>query len=216
MPTDSGVLINGVFNFNMIAYIDGKLTYKDPTFVIIDVQGVGYQLRISLSTYTALKDSAERCRLHTYLHIKEDAHTLYGFFEAEEKKLFLLLLSVSGIGPGTALLALSSMPAIELQTAIATEDVRVVQSIKGIGAKTAQRMILELKDKVRKEQGGTYPDFGLAVQNPSHNTNRSEALSALVALGIAKPAAEKTLDAIIKRDGSNLSVEDLIKRALKQ
>lgn len=200
----------------MIAYIDGKLVHKDPAFVIIDVQGVGYQLKISLNTYAALKNTPERCRLYTYLHIKEDAHTLYGFFDTDEKKLFLHLISVSGIGPGTALLALSSMPAVELQQAIATENLRVVQSIKGIGAKTAQRMILELRDKVRKEAISQFPDMPDLVSINTHNTNRSEALSALVALGIAKPAAEKTLDTIIKRDGADLSVEDLIKRALKQ
>ncbi|SFB96993.1 holliday junction DNA helicase RuvA [Flexibacter flexilis DSM 6793] len=200
----------------MIAYIDGKLVHKDPAFVIIDVHGVGYQLKISLNTYAALKDSSERCRLHTYLHIKEDAHTLYGFFDTDEKKLFLHLISVSGIGPGTALLALSSMPAVELQQAIATENLRVVQSIKGIGAKTAQRMILELRDKVRKEAISQFPDMPDLVSVSAHNTSRSEALSALVALGIAKPAAEKTLDTIIKRDGADLSVEDLIKKALKQ
>ena len=201
----------------MIAYIDGKLTYKDPTFVIIDVQGVGYQIKISLSTYAALKDSAERCRLHTYLHIKEDAHTLYGFSEIDEKKLFMHLISVSGIGPGTALICLSSMPAIELQNAIATENLRLIQSIKGIGAKTAQRVILELKDKVRKEGIGQYPDMPEMVARVSaNNKNRSEALAALVALGLAKPAAEKTLDTIIKRDGDQLTVEDLIKKALKQ
>lgn len=196
----------------MIAYIDGKLAYKDPTFVIIDVNGVGYHIRISLNTYSSLKNGEERCRLHTYLHIKEDAHTLFGFYDLGEKNLFGHLLSVSGVGPSTALMMLSSLSADEIYQAIAQENVRVIQAVKGIGAKTAQRIILELKDKVRKEQfAGTAPNLSVA----SHNTAREEALSALITLGFARPAAEKTIDSIIKNSAAPVTVESLIKQALK-
>jgi Holliday junction DNA helicase RuvA len=195
----------------MIAYIDGKLAYKDPTFVIIDVAGVGYHIKISLQTYSALKEG-ERCRLQTFLHIKEDAHTLYGFVENAEKRLFLDLISVSGIGPNTALMMLSSLSSAEIQQAIVSEDLRTIQSIKGIGSKTAQRVILELKDKMKKGTfAGEIPNF----LSPSSNTIRNEALSALVTLGIPKNVAEKSIDTIIKQEGSQLSIEQLIKKALK-
>lgn len=194
----------------MIAYIDGKLAYKDPTYVIIDVQGVGYQIKISLHTFAKLTEG-ERCKLHTFLHIKEDAHTLYGFAELAEKNVFLHLISISGVGPGTALMIVSSLTVQEIQQAIVREDVRTIQQVKGIGGKTAQRIILELKDKFKKE---TLVD----VSSPTlvaHNTNRNEALSALITLGFARTVAEKTLDTIVKREGNDLSVEDLIKLALK-
>jgi holliday junction DNA helicase RuvA len=195
----------------MIAYIDGKLTLKDPTYVIIDVSGVGYQIKISLSTYSALPDG-ERCKLHTYLHIKEDAHTLYGFATAAEKETFLHLISISGVGPNTGLMILSSLSVDEVQQAIVREDVRTIQHVKGIGAKTAQRIILELKDKIKKE---TMIAGSASIPAAAHNTARAEALSALVTLGFAKNVAEKTLDAIIKREDRSLSVEELIKFALK-
>ncbi|WP_161889178.1 Holliday junction branch migration protein RuvA [Pontibacter russatus] len=194
----------------MIAYIDGKLTHKDPTFVIIDVGGVGYQIKVSLNTYSALP-GGERCRLHTFLHIKEDAHTLYGFNTVAEKELFLLLISISGVGPNTGLMILSSLSVEEVQQAIVREDVRTIQHVKGIGAKTAQRIILELKDKVKKDV--MLSEVGAPAA--AYNTNRAEALSALVTLGFAKNVAEKTLDSIIKREGGSLSVEELIKFALK-
>lgn len=197
----------------MIAYIDGKLTYKDPTFVVIDVQGVGYLIKISLSTYAALKNTEERCKLHTYLYIKEDSHTLFGFYEQSEKNLFIHLISVSGIGPGTALMMLSSLSVDEIQQAIVHENVRLIQGVKGIGAKTAQRVILELRDKIKREHlTGGFAE----ISSASHNTAREEALSALITLGFAKPAAEKSLDAIIKSSGgAPLKVEDLIKKVLK-
>jgi Holliday junction DNA helicase RuvA len=194
----------------MIAYIDGKLTHKDPTYVIIDVNGVGYQIRISLNTYAKLNEG-ERCKLHTFLHIKEDAHTLYGFGELAEKNVFLHLISISGVGPGTGLMIMSSLTVAEIQQAIVREDVRTIQNVKGIGAKTAQRIILELKDKFKKD---TFAEVGNNTY-AAHNTNRNEALSALITLGFARNVAEKTLDTIIKRDGDNLSVENLIKLALK-
>ena len=194
----------------MIAYIDGKLTFKDPTYVIVDVQGVGYQIKISLNTFSRLQEG-ERCKLHTFLHIKEDAHTLYGFAELAEKQVFLHLISISGVGPGTALMIVSSLTVPEIHQAIVREDVRTIQQVKGIGGKTAQRIILELKDKFKKDALVDVSHSGPAA----HNTNRNEALSALITLGFARTVAEKTLDGIIKREGNTLSVEDLIKLALK-
>jgi holliday junction DNA helicase RuvA len=197
----------------MIAYIDGKLTYKDHAFVIIDVNGVGYEIKISLQTYSALADGNERCKLYTYLSIREDAHTLYGFKERDEKALFLDLISVSGIGTNTALVMLSSMSSGEIRNALITEDARTIQSIKGIGAKTAQRAIIELKDKLRKEQliGGTS-----ATIFPAKNSQvRSEALAALVTLGIPKNVAEKSIETILKKEGDDITVEQLIRLALR-
>lgn len=194
----------------MIAYLDGRLVHKDPTYALLEVQGVGYEVRISLNTYSRLKEE-ERCRLLTYLHIKEDSHTLYGFLENEEKRLFMQLISVSGIGPGTALVMLSSLSPADIQSAIIQEDARVISSVKGIGAKTAQRVILELRDKIGKAEISA----GGAIIKSSHNTLRSEALSALTTLGINKAAAEKNIDSILKKHGTDTSLEDLIKLALK-
>ena len=195
----------------MIAYIEGKLTFKDPTFVIIETNGIGYQIKISLTTFSNIKEM-EKCRLHTYLHIKEDAHTLYGFNENTEKQTFLELISISGVGPGTALMVLSSLSAFELQNAIVTEDVKTIQSVKGIGLKTAQRIILELKDKFKKNSIGADNKI---LATSSYNTIKNEALSALVTLGIPKAAAEKNLESILKREKEELSLEQLIKLALK-
>jgi holliday junction DNA helicase RuvA len=198
---------------NMYAYIDGKLTHKDPAYVIIDVNGVGYELKISLQTYGALKDGNERCRLYTYLSIREDAHTLYGFKEPDEKTLFLDLLSVSGIGASTALVMLSSMSSAEIRNALMNEDVKTIQSIKGIGAKTAQRAIIELKDKLRKENMlGITP---ATIFSTTTGKVKSEALAALVTLGIPKNVAEKSLDTILKKEGDDITVEQLIKLALR-
>lgn len=194
----------------MIAYIDGKLAFKDPTHVIIDVGGVGYEIKISLTTYSALAEG-ERCKLYTYQHIKEDAHTLYGFIAPTDKSVFLSLISISGVGPGTALMLMSSLTGSELQQAVVREDVRTIQNVKGIGAKTAQRIVLELKDKFKKDHLSDSPN----IASPGHNTNRAEALSALITLGFPRAVAEKNLDAIIKREGRPLSVEELIKFALK-
>jgi holliday junction DNA helicase RuvA len=198
---------------NMIAYIDGKLTYKDHAFVIIDVNGVGYEIKISLQTYSALSEGNERCKLYTYLSIREDAHTLYGFKERDEKSLFLDLISVSGIGANTALVMLSSMSSGEIREALISEDVRTIQSIKGIGAKTAQRAIIELKDKLRKEQmlGGASPTI-FPVKN---SQVRNEALAALVTLGIPKNVAEKSIETILKKEGEDVTVEQLIRLALR-
>jgi Holliday junction DNA helicase RuvA len=196
----------------MIAYVDGKVAYKDPAFAIIDVNGLGYEVRISLQTYTSLPEEGNRCKLVTYLNIREDAHVLYGFWSSDEKKLFLDLTGISGIGPSTALVMLSSLSSSEIRQGIADEDLRLIQSIKGIGAKTAQRVILELKDKMRKD---SMLSTGVRTAETTSGALRSEAIAALVTLGIPKATAEKSVDIIIKREGSNLTVEQLIKLALR-
>jgi holliday junction DNA helicase RuvA len=192
----------------MYAYIDGKLVFKSPSYVVIDTGGVGYHINISLHTYSLL-GSAERCKLHTWLHVKEDAHTLYGFAEEGERRLFLHLISISGIGPNTARMVLSSITPSEIQAAIISGNVSLIQRIKGIGPKSAQRIILELQDKLKKEG----PETLTAM--PSYNTAKDEALSALVMLGFARNAAEKVLDQEISRNKEDLTVEQLVKYALK-
>ncbi len=192
----------------MYAYIDGKLTFKSPAYVVIEAGGVGYHINISLNTFSKLGD-AERCRLYVWLHVKEDAHTLYGFADEGEKRLFLHLISVSGIGPNTGRMMLSSITPEEIQTAIVKGNVTQIQRIKGIGPKSAQRVILELQDKLRKEGPDTL------ISMPANNTVRDEALSALVMLGFARNAAEKVIDQEIARNTETLSVEQLIKVALK-
>jgi len=192
----------------MYAYIDGKLTFKCPTYVVIEAGGVGYQINISLNTYSALADT-ERCKVYTWLHVKEDAHTLYGFADEGERRLFLHLISVSGIGPTTCRMMLSSITPVEIQNAIIKADVALIQQIKGIGAKSAQRIILELQDKLKKEG----PDSLISM--PLHNTTRDEALSALIMLGFGKQVAEKAIDNAIKNAAQSLTVEQMIKVALK-
>jgi len=192
----------------MYAYIDGKLVFKSPAYVVIDAGGVGYHINISLNTYSSLQDT-ERCKLFTWLHVKEDAHTLYGFADEGERRLFLHLISVSGIGPNTGRMILSSITPPEIQAAIVNGNVSQIQRIKGIGPKSAQRMILELQDKLKKDG----PDTLITV--PVNKTVKDEALSALVMLGFARNAAEKVLDQEINKNGSNLTVEQLIKFALK-
>lgn len=192
----------------MYAYIDGKLVFKSPAYVVIEAGGIGYQIHISLNTFSKLGD-AERCRLYVWLHVKEDAHTLYGFADEGEKRLFLHLISVSGIGPNTGRMMLSSITPEEIQAAIVQGNVTQIQRIKGIGPKSAQRVILELQDKLRKEG----PDTLIAM--PANNTVKDEALSALVMLGFARNAAEKVIDQEMKKSADNLTVEQLIKYALK-
>jgi len=192
----------------MYAYIDGKLTFKNPAYVVVEAGGIGYHINISLHTYSALGD-AERCKLYTWLHVKEDAHTLYGFADEGERRLFLHLISVSGIGPNTGRMILSSITPVEIQTAIVKADLPLIQRIKGLGAKTAQRLVLELQDKLKKE------GVDSLISMPQHNTVKDEALSALVMLGFAKQTAEKTIDQILKVTEGTLSVEQLIKQALK-
>lgn len=194
----------------MIAYLKGRLAHKDPTFVIIDVGGIGYQVKISLQTYSQIKDE-EQIQLLTFLHIKEDAHTLYGFKEESEKRLFLLLIGINGVGPNTGLMILSSLSSEEIEQAILGGDVNTIQAVKGIGAKTAQRIILELKDKVGKTTDSVAP-LGFLK---SSNKVREEALQALVTLGFPKAVAEKNIAQVLKKTGGEISLEDLIKASLK-
>ena len=196
----------------MINYLSGKLVIKDPTYVVVDVGGVGYEAKISLSTFASVKN-LDSVKLYTHLHIKEDAHTLYGFYEPSEKKRFLDLISISGVGPSTGLMILSSLSPEELQQAIVHDNVPVIQKVKGIGLKTAQRVVLELKDKMKKEG---LLDKSVDISIKFDNTLRTEALSALTTLGIAKPAAEKSVDLVLKEHGQEIKLEDLIKQALKR
>jgi holliday junction DNA helicase RuvA len=195
----------------MIAFLKGKLVHRDPTFVIVDVQGVGYQLQISLQTFSEIKEQ-ENVMLHTHLNIREDAHVLFGFSSQAEKKLFQQLISVSGVGPSTAIIMLSYMNTSELKSAIVREDAVSLQAIKGIGGKTAQRVIIELRDKLKKE---TWEETQPAISLGSHNTMRNEALSALLTLGLPKAAAEKSVDTVLRKSGNTITLEDLVKQALK-
>lgn len=196
----------------MIAYLSGKLVFKDPTYVVIDVGGVGYLVKISLQTYSKIKDE-EQIRLLTFLHIKEDAHTLYGFKEETEKRLFLLLISINGVGPNTGLMILSSLDTNEIEHAILSGDVGTIQAVKGIGVKTAQRIILELKDKVGKQ--GTSENSTPLGFLKSSNKVREEALQALITLGFPKAVAEKNITQVLKKTDGEISLEDLIKASLK-
>lgn len=191
----------------MITQIKGRLVEKNPTYVVIDCNGVGYYLHISLQTFSSLPED-ELVTLYTHLSIREDAHTLFGFSNKTERELFLLLISVSGVGPSTARTMLSSLTTEEVQQAIASDDVKTIQSVKGIGAKTAQRVLVDLKDKISK----TYQlDEVSAVLN---NTNKDEALSALEVLGFAKKPAEKVIQKILQEQ-PKASIETIIKLALK-
>lgn len=191
----------------MIAHLQGRLVEKTPTDVVIDCNGVGYHINISLHTFSLLPDS-ENIKLYTYLQVKEDAHTLFGFAEKAERELFKLLISVSGVGAGTARTMLSSLEPKHIIHSIGSGDVGTIQSIKGIGAKTAQRVILDLKDKVLKL-------YDLEeVSGLGYNTNKEEALSALEVLGFNKKLAEKVIEKIVKENPS-ASVETIIKQALK-
>jgi holliday junction DNA helicase RuvA len=195
----------------MIAFLKGRLVHRDPTYVIIDVQGVGYQLQISLQTFSEIKEQ-ENVMLHTHLNIREDAHVLFGFSSPAEKKLFQQLISVNGVGPSTAIVMLSYMNSSELKSAIVREDAGSLQSIKGIGGKTAQRVIIELRDKLKKE---SWDETQPAISLGPHNTMRNEALSALLTLGLPKAAAEKSVDTVLKKSGNTITLEDLVKQALK-
>ncbi|RAR48157.1 Holliday junction branch migration protein RuvA [Flavobacterium lacus] len=191
----------------MIAHIQGRLVEKTPTDVVIDCNGVGYQLHISLHTFSLIPDS-DTIKLFTYLQIKEDAHTLFGFVEKSEREIFKLLLSVSGIGASIARTMLSSMEPKQILQALANGDVHTIQSIKGIGAKTAQRAILDLKEKVLKVYDLDEVSMSL------NNTNKDEALSALEVLGFNKKLAERVVEKIVK-ENPDATIETIIKQALK-
>ena len=191
----------------MITHIQGKLTEKNPTDVVIDCQGIGYRINISMHTYSQIPDN-ENLRLYTHLQVKEDSHTLFGFSSLAEREIFRLLISVSGIGASTARVMLSSLTPKQVREGIASENVTLIQSVKGIGLKTAQRVIIELKDKVLK----VYDIDEVSVLKS--NTNKDEALSALEVLGFSKKQAEKVIDKIINIQ-PEANAEILIKEALK-
>lgn len=195
----------------MISFLKGKLVQKYPTHVVIDVSGVGYHANISLQTFSEIKDQ-ENVLLHTHLSIREDAHVLFGFSNEAERKLFQQLISVNGVGPNTAIVMLSYMNSSEIKNAIVSEDAVSLQKIKGIGGKTALRVIIELKDKLKKE---SWEDTNPALSVGPHNTVRREALSALLTLGLPKATAEKSVDTVLKKSGNTITLEDLVKQALK-
>lgn len=192
----------------MITQLRGRLVEKSPTSVVIDCQGVGYLVNISLFTYGQLTDD-ENIQLYTHLQVREDAHTLYGFSTDLERQLFRLLIGISGIGANTARTMLSSLSPSEIGQAIQSEQVNVIQSVKGIGAKTAQRVVIELRDKVQ----AVIADAGIPAV--SSNTNREEALSALVVLGYQTKSCVKILDELLAMD-AEMSVERLIRNALNK
>lgn len=192
----------------MYAFISGKIVEKNPAFVVLENNGIGYHIHISLNTFSAI-NHIEQVKLYTHLSIREDAHVLYGFAEESEKVLFLQLISVSGVGSNTARLILSSLTVNEAIEAISLGKIQVLQNVKGIGAKTAQRILVDLKDKVSKSTG-MYEKVG-----SSYNTVKAEALSGLLILGFNKSAADKLLDKLIQNN-PEISVEQLIKEALKQ
>lgn len=193
----------------MIAYLTGKYSYKTPAMVYVDVQGIGYEVHISLSTYSQIQSLVEG-KLYTYLQVKEDSHTLFGFFDAIEKEMFILLISVSGVGAATARIMLSNMKPAEISNAIMTNNARLLESVKGIGRKTAERLVLELRDKVTK-LASSVPGM-----QSDGNTLEQDALNALVALGISKQAAEQAIKKTINTEETPIdSLEILIKKALK-
>lgn len=191
----------------MITHVNGRLVEKNPTNVVIESNGVGYFIHISLQTFSKIPDS-EKLMLYTHLNVREDAHTLYGFYDKTEREIFRMLISVSGIGPSIAMTMLSSLETKQIQQAIAAEDVVTIKSIKGIGVKTAQRVILDLKDKILKSY--EINDELLTTDN----TIKNEALSALEVLGFSRKSTEKVLQKILVKN-PELSLEEIIKQALK-
>lgn len=189
----------------MITQLTGKLIEKHPTTLVIDCGGVGYEVKISLNTFSKVGNQ-EKIRIYTQFIVREDAQLLYGFFEPVEREMFNLLISISGIGPNTAMIMLSSLLPGEIANAILSEDVRTIQSVKGIGTKTAQRVIVELKDKMLKFEGAS------EILSNSDNTERKDALTALISLGFDKKNAEKAIERIAN---GGETVEQLIKAALK-
>ena len=192
---------------NMYAFISGKVVELTPAYAVIDNNGIGYFINITLNTFTAIGEQAQ-VKLYTHLQVLEDAHNLFGFYTTQERDLFEMLITVSGVGCNTARLILSSLTVNELSTAIANEDVRTIQNVKGIGTKTAQRLVVDLKDKVKKT------DFVEEIVGVVNNTAKNEALTALVTLGFGKNAADKALNKILKQQ-PDASVEIMIREALK-
>ncbi len=195
----------------MITHLKGNIIEISPTHVILDCNGIGYFLNISLNTFSKMSNiNEENCKILTHLHIREDAHTLFGFFEQEERKLFLMLLSVSGIGASTAMMILSSLSSNEIRMAILKEDIMTLKSIKGIGMKSAQRIIIDLKDKMTDLQIGN-----VDILNVNNNNKRNEALSALETLGFSIKDINKVLDGVLS-ENPDVSVEQVIKMSLKK
>ena len=195
----------------MISFIKGKKIEIDPTKIIIDVNGIGYELKISLRTYSEIKEHSV-VNLFTHLQVKEDSHTLFGFYDKSERTTFLSLLSISGVGPSTAIMILSSLSSSELNSAIISSDVLTIKSVKGIGLKTAERIILELKDKILKNLNQKNPNNFLVERD---NTIKNEALSALSSLGISKNVVNNHIDRVLDNN-NNISLEDLIREVLKR
>lgn len=197
-----------IFNpCKMYAFISGRIAEITPAYAVVDNHGIGYFVNITLNTFAAIGSQTE-VKLYTHLQVLEDAHNLFGFYTAKERDMFELLITVSGVGCNTARLLLSSLTVNELSTAIANEDIRTIQSVKGIGSKTAQRLVVDLKDKVKKTE------FAEEIVGLVDNTVKNEALSALVILGFSKNAANKALDKLLKQS-PDASVEVLIREALK-
>lgn len=196
----------------MIAYLKGQFTYKSPAVVHIEVQGVGYEVQVSLNTYSHIQNTKEGI-LHTYLLIREDAHTLYGFFDKAEKDMFIQLIGVSGVGASTARMMLSSMKPEEITRAILQGNVKQLESIKGIGKKSAERLILELRDKLGKGAPEANPDVNNSAA--ANNSSEQDALNALISLGIARPAAEQAVRKVMAAEENPGKIEDIIKKALK-
>lgn len=192
----------------MYAYLEGKFTMKNPAQVYVDINGVGYELNISLNTYTHIQNLHEG-KLFTYLQIKEDGHILYGFFDKGEKEMFIQLISVSGIGAATARMMLSHLKPDEVSRAIIQNNVKLLESVKGIGKKTAERLVLELRDKVNKIA------IDLTIPSTASNRLEQDALNALVSLGISRPQAETAVQKITHNDPNLTNLEELIKKALK-
>ncbi len=190
----------------MFAYLEGTLVYKSPSLLYLSVNGVGYEVNITLQTYSKIQQ-LDQCRLYTHLQIREDAWVMYGFAEEQERATFRQLLSISGVGAATARIILSSLTTEELERAVATDDSKTLERVKGIGAKTAQRIVLELKGKLTISKNITDSSVKL------HNTTQEDALIALVNLGINKAVAESAIKKI--KDASALTVEELIKQALR-
>ncbi len=192
----------------MIAFLRGNFIYKAPAIVYVDVNGIGYEVQISLNTYSKIQ-ALESGVLQTYLQVREDGQTLYGFFDVAEKEMFIMLISISGVGATTARMMLSSMKPEEIARAILQANVKQLESIKGIGKKTAERIVLELRDKINK----TMPETNISPL--INNTLERDALNALIALGIARPVAEQAIKKVVTSTPGSGKVEDIIKQALK-
>ena len=192
----------------MIAYVKGDFIYKSPAVVHVDVNGLGYEVQISLNTYLNIQ-SLSKGVLHTFLHIKEDAHTLYGFYEIAEKDMFIQLIGISGVGASTARMMLSAMKPDEITRAIVQGNAKALESIKGIGRKSAERIILELRDKLSK------PSSETNISLMAGNTSEQDALHALISLGIPRAAGEQAIRKVLSSGTTPEKVEDIIKQALK-